>query len=339
MGGSRTSGLDPLKEVSPDQHKTVFLHAGWRCASTYVWSRFRRNPSTTSFYEPFGETLARCSPKRIQRQTVQGWNSRHPPLTSPYADEYRPLLFPVLKGVPRYRTEFALERYFPTQAGVGPEARYLSRLIRHARRRGTHPVLGFSRSLGRAAALKRALGGYHVLLRRNLLQQWLSCRSYREEVSLSYFELCHFMILALAPSGSPARRFAGMLGLPKLPRGLQRQFPFLHAAIHPWSDELSYSAFTAVSLLSHAVAEPIADLVLDVDRLGRSSQYREAVGARLLAEVGLSIDFGDCRVVPWRDPALVPIDFAAIERDVRLRLLSCDADLAPIPVPALAVEE
>ena len=59
-----------------------------------------------------------------------------------------------------------------------------------------------------AAALKHALGGYHVLVRRNARQQWLSCRSYREKVSLPYFELCHFLILALAPAGTPARRFA-----------------------------------------------------------------------------------------------------------------------------------
>jgi len=321
---------------SPEQHKAVFLHAGWRCASTYVWNRFRRNPLTTSFYEPFGETLARCSPKRIQRQTAQGWNSRHPPLTLPYADEYRSLLLPILKGVPGYRKAFALERYFPTQAGIGPEVRYLSRLIRHARRRGTHPVLGFSRSLARSAALKQALGGYHVLIRRNPLQQWLSCRSYRGEVSLSYFELCHFMILALAPPGTPARRFAGMLGLPKLPRGLLRQFPILHSALHPWSDELSYRAFTAVSLLSHAVAEPVADLVLDVDRLGRSPQYREAVRTRILADVGLRIDFDDCRV-PSHDPVPVGIDFAAVERDVRSRLVSCGADLEPAFVPASAI--
>lgn len=322
---------------SSQQYPAVFLHAGWRCASTYVWSRFRRNASTTTYYEPFGESLSRCSQKRIQRQTPQGWNSRHPPLALPYAEEYCPLLRPLFKGVPGYRREFALARYFPTQAGVGPEFRYLSRLIRHARRRDTHPVFGFSRSLGRAPALKQALGGYHIVVRRNPLQQWLSCRSYREEVPLAYFELSHFLILALAPTGSPAQRFAGMLGLPRLPRGLERQYKHLHANLYPWSEELSYRAFTAVSLLSHGAAEAAADLVLDVDRLARSPQYRDAVGARILADVGLRVDFDDCRV-PSRDPALLPVDFAGIERDVRQRLISCSADLGPVPAPAHAIE-
>ena len=326
-----------MKEL-PEHNRAVFLHSGWRCASTYVWSRFRRSPFTTSFYEPFGESLARCSPKRIRRQTAQGWNSRHPPLALPYAEEYRLLLRPFLKGVPGYRREFALERYFPTAAGIGPEVRYVSRLIAHARRRGTYPVLGFSRSLGRAAALKHALGGYHVLVRRNERQQWLSCRSYRDRMSLSYFELCHFLILALAPAGTPAHRFAGTLGLADPPPGLSQQLKFLQTAVHPWSDELSYRAFIAVSLLSHAVAEPAADLVLDVDRLSRSAPYREAMRMHILADVGLSIDFEDCRV-PHHDLAPAAVDFAAVERDVWLRLLDCGADLEPVPAPAHAVGE
>ena len=328
-------GPDALKE-QPKHHETIFLHAGWRCASTYVWSCFRRNPATTSFYEPFGEALARCSPKRIRRKTTREWNSRHPPLALPYAEEYRALLWPLWRGVPGYRREFALERYFPTAAGVGPEAAYVARLIRHARRRGTHPVLGFSRSLGRAAALKHALGGYHVLVRRNPRQQWLSCRSYRGELSLSYFELCHFLILALAPAGTAARRYADRLGLPPLPRGLSQQLRFLQAALHPWSEELSYRAFTAVSLLSHAAAEPAVDLVLDVDRLGGSPRYRAAARARVLTDVGLDIDFDDCRV-PNHDPAAVPLDFAAVERDVRLSLLACGADLPSAPASVRAV--
>ena len=325
-----------LKE-SPAQREAIFLHAGWRCASTYVWSRFRRNPATTSFYEPFGESLARCSPKRIARETAHRWNSRHPPLALPYADEYRPLLRPFLKGVPGYRRQFALARYFPCTEGIGPEVGYVSRLIRHARDRNTYPVLGFSRSLARAAALKQALGGYHVVIRRNPVQQWLSCRSYRGQISLSYFELCHFLILALAPAGTAARRFAGVLGLPCVSGDLTQQLRLLHNAIHPWSDELSYRAFIAVSFLSHAAAEPAADLVLDVDRLGRSPRYREVTRARIRADVGLSVDFHDCRV-PSHDSIAVPVDFAAVERDVREWLLRCGAELAPISIPAATWE-
>lgn len=319
-----------------NKHIALYLHGGWRCASTYVWSRFRQSPHTLCFYEPFGEHLARCTRKRIRRDTAGGWNSRHPQLARPYREEYLPLLRRLFKGVPGYREQFAYARYFPDKEGVGPEARYLSRLLRLAIANGRQPVFGFSRSLARAALLKRELGGYHVLVRRNPAQQWLSCRSYRGQVPLAYFELCHFLILALAPPDSPAGRFASALRLPRLAPGLERQFHELHAAIHPWSDELSYRAFTAVSLLSHAAAEPAADLALDVDRLGRSQQYRETVRARILADVGLALRFEDCRV-PTHDPARVPLEYARIEREVRSALLSFGARLAPELAPARAV--
>ncbi len=308
----------------------VYLHGGWRCASTYIWSRFRDNRFTTCFYEPFSERLARCTARRIERDTAGGWNSRHPQLKRPYREEYLPLLGWPLKGVPGYREDFALARYFPRADGVGSEARYLARLARQAADQGTRAVFGFSRSLGRAAMLKQALGGYHVLVRRDPRQQWLSCRSYREQVALWYFELCHFLILALAPEGSPARGFADVLGLPLLPRGLERQFRTLHAAIHPWDDAMSYRAFTAVWLLSHGSAEPAADLLLDVDRLGRSQAYRESARARILEETGLAVNFGDCRV-PTHDPAAVAIDYALIERDVGGMLRCLGAEVAPEP--------
>ncbi len=72
--------------------------------------------------------------------------------------------------------------------------------------------------------------------------------------------------------------------------------------------------------------------MIDVDPLARSAQYREAVRTRLRADVGLDIDFAGCRV-PSHNPALVPVDFAALEQDVRACLLSSGADLPPALAP------
>lgn len=316
---------------SPNDRPAIFLHGGWRCASTYVWSRFRALPQTQCFFEPFDERLSRCTRERIRRDTAASWDSRHPSLGAPYREEYLPLLRLRWKGVRGYREGFALARYFPSAKGVGPETKYLARLLRHARADGKQAVLGLCRSLARMAALKDAMGGYHILVRRRPLQQWLSFRSYRERLPLQYFELCHFLILAMAPAGSPAARFARHLGLPQLPRLALRQrsrLRALHAAIYPWSDELSYRAFIAVSLLSHSAAAAAADLTLDVDRLGSSPAYRQAVSSRIWADTGLGIDFGDCRV-PEHDAAPVSVDFASIEEEVRAYLAACGAALGP----------
>ena len=315
----------------PGSGQAVFVHAGWRCASTYVWSRFRVLPATTCYYEPFSERLAHISPKRLERDTAQGWNSRHPPLASPYRAEYRPLLRHVLRGVPGYCESFAVERYF-AQDGARREAAYLQRLIAHAHRRDCVPVLGFSRSLTRAAGLKAQLGGYHIVLRRNAPQQWLSCRSYRLAGTLPYFELCHFLILALAPADSPAGQLAAGLGVPRLPRwvrGFNRQLEAVRAALGSWSDERSYQAFIGVYLLSQAVAAPAADLLLDVNRLAESAPYREGVSARVLSATGLAVDFSDART-PRHDAEQVDVDFEAVEQDIRRRLIAYGVALKPL---------
>lgn len=322
------SSLVIASSVTTDPLPTVFLHGGWRCASTYVWTRFRASPLTTCFYEPFAERLAHSSAKRIGRDTAGGWDSRHPALSTPYRAEYLPLLHRLRRGVRGYHEPLALARYFPC-GDLARERSYLDRLIEYARGRGTRPVLGFSRSLARAGALKRALGGYHIVIRRDPREQWISCRSYRQQGSLSYFELCHLLILALAPPGSPAGALARSLRLPRPPPWawtLRRQLDALQAVVHPGSEELSYRAFIGVYLLSHAMARPAADLVLDMDRLGGSAQYRDDVRACILERTGVAVDFSDC-ALPHRSGAQDAVDFPAVEADVRECLAAAGVDL------------
>jgi hypothetical protein len=306
------------------RNSPVFLHGGWRCGSTYVWNRFRQSPHTLCYYEPFHEVLRRCTPKKIHRDTSSNWNSRHPPLDRPYRDEYLPLLG-LRRGVRRYHDDFAVARYFPSKDALAPEVRYLSRLLHHGARAGKCAVFGFSRSLARAGAIKAALGGFHIVIHRDPVQQWLSCRSYRIAEGSTYFELCHFMILALACPNSPAGHFAQTLGLPRPPPGtFRQQFDFLKCALSPWSNEVSYRSFLAVTLLSYSMARKHADLTIDLDRLSLSSEYRDALRRTIFSRTGLTIGFDDCRLGK-HDPAQAELDYDAVAHEVVRDLLSCGA--------------
>jgi len=294
---------------TPSRGSPVFLHGGWRCGSTYIWSRFRQ------------------SPHALCRGTPSSWNSRHPQLDRPYHDEYLPLLG--LRGVRGYHDHFAVARYFPWTDSLAPEVRYLSGLLDNAARAGKCAVFGFSRSLARAATLKAALGGFHVVLRRDPVQQWLSCRSYRIAEGSVYFELCHFMILALAPPGSAASHFAQSLGLPRPPPGsFKQQFEFLKRALGAWSDEFSFRAFLGVTLLSYATASTHADLTIDVDHLSRAPQYREVVRRAIFSRTALAVDFDECRL-GIHHPAQAALNYEALARDVAQVLRSCGAPAPP----------
>lgn len=299
----------------------VFLHGGWRCGSTYIWNRLRQCSGALCFYEPFHEALSRFTPRKVWRDTTRTWNSRHPPLDQPYWYEYLPLLHRAgPRGVRRHREAFAVVEYFPGERGVYEQTAYLRQLVRLAQRDGKQPVFGFSRSLARAGAIKESLGGYHVVIRRDPRQQWLSCRSYRIDEGTVYFELCHFLILALAPPQSPAGWYARFLGLPRPPPGrFREQFRFMQKALWPWTDELSYRAFMGVSVLSHEAALSAADLTIDMDRLSRDRDYRGEVSGAIRAGCGLETRFDDCRIGAHETTG-VALDFTAVENDVR-RLL------------------
>jgi len=232
-----------------------------------------------------------------------------------------------LRGVRGYRDEFAVFDYFPSDRGIAAQVDYLHRLMRHAQRVGRHPVFGFSRSLARADSIKRAMGGWHVLIRRNPLQQWLSCRSYRIREGAVYFEACHFLILALAAPQSPAGRYARYLGLPRPRAGCFReQLGFMQHAMWPWGDELSYRAFIGVIRLSQTAAMSAADLIIDIDRLSKEPQYRSHVRAAIFAHTGLAAHFDDCRI-GTHSAAGISLDFASVDNDILRSLRACGANI------------
>lgn len=334
---AETFRADGQAAAAPPQ--AVFLHGGWRCGSTYVWNRFRDCAETVCFYEPFHEGLARLTAAKIRRDTTQTWNSRHPLLDRPYWAEYHALLRRGgLRGIRGYRQEFAVNDYFPTERGLAPQLDYIRQLMREAHRTGKRPVLGFSRSLARAAAIKQALGGWHVMIQRDPRQQWLSCRSYRVGEGSLYFELCHFLILALAPPQSSAARYARYLGLPRPSAGRFRdQFRFMKRALWPWTDELSYRAFIGVLQLSYAAAAPAIDLAIDIDRLSNQPRYRNEVRAGVFAASGLVMRFDDCRMGS-HDALSVDLDFAEVESDVLRMLRTYGVKTAELS-PALEVPD
>lgn len=296
----------------------VFLHGGWRCGSTYLWNKFRELPDVTAFYEPFSEKLATCTPVDIIEDVPSAWDSRHPTMTQPYAAEYLPLLGEC--GVPLFWDSFAVRRYFVARDEPLLERDYLALLIAHAMTQSNHAVLGFSRSLGRVRAIKRQFRGFHVVLMRDPVQQWLSCRSYRTKFGSAYFELCHFLILALAPEGSLAARAARLLDLPiPSPGSFKQQLRFMRARFRSMDDELSYRVFLTVYALSYLDALPVADLIVDMDQLA-GFEYAEATSNAIADRTGLRLDFRDCSMPSHKTDCRV--NFARVHQDVMGWLLT-----------------
>lgn len=294
----------------------VFIHSGWRCSSTYIWHRFRAAPEVRAYYEPWHEQLARISAGTIYDETPDNSGLRHPGGSEPYLKEFEVVLEPTI-GVRGFDARFALDRYWiePEASDLAQQS-YVEGLIEAARTRGETTVLACCRTLGRAGWLKKRFGGFHIVLVRDPVQQWLSFYSLRRRPRPTYFELCHYVLLSemvewrVAARELLRRDFEGVGSLAQRLATVRRAFKRSPAS-------LSFQAFLAVWLASYLKALPHADLVIDVDQLARDQAYAREIETLIAAGCGLRPDFSDCRApaphgvappIAWRKVARAVVD-------------------------------
>ena len=280
----------PSSGLSP-----VFIHSGWRCSSTYVWSRFRAVPGVRAYYEPWHEHLAILTPEMIARERPATSNLRHPDEGEPYLTEFLDLLRPE-GGARGYARRMALDNFFlEPEAEDADQAAFVASLIAAAQDEGHMPVLACCRTLGRVGWLKRRFGGSHIVLIRDPVQQWRSFYSLRRRPRPTYFELCQYMILTEATRGAAAAARLGLVGSQgdfidrKL--AVRRRYKLSPA-------RLSFAVFVAVYMLSYLAALPQADLIIDVDKLGHDPDYARAMAKAVRTLTGAAVDFSDCRTPP-----------------------------------------
>lgn len=169
--------VDDLTIRTTGDGDVVFVYSCFRAASTWFWSRLRAHRELRCYYEVFNEQLGHLSLADIRSVRPDNWRSRHPD-SGPYLTEFAPLLG-AAPGIAGFPVESPLGSRFLGSAGIeGPLDRdveaYLARLMASAKASRRTPVITCTRSLGRAAGLRAAFAGTHILLVRNLFEQWNS---------------------------------------------------------------------------------------------------------------------------------------------------------------------
>jgi hypothetical protein len=260
----------------------IFLHSSFRVSSTWLWSRFRCKEQVHAYYEVFNEQLASISRTDLTSLDPDCWHSKHPP-GPPYFLEFLPLA-KRSGGIEKFQPAMAFDLFIPAE-GIGgainkAEKAYLCSLIARAESLGKIPLLSCKRSLGRMRGMKSAFAGFHVLIYRNLFQQWCSYTGQYLRGQPFFFDSIRRTIEANQHDAFFRR--------------LHDLFPLENASI----DSSSYFyCFVLLHLYLYAQVVDAADLVLDVNRVAADAAYRGAIERQIARETQLAIDLSDARTV------------------------------------------
>jgi hypothetical protein len=264
----------------------VFVYSCFRAASTWFWSRLRGHPELCCYYEVFNEQLQHLSLADIPAVRPGNWRSHHPD-GSPYLIEFASLLG-TTQGVAGFPVESPLGSRFIGAAGIegpldGDVKAYLSRLVENARASRRIPVITCTRLLGRAAGLRMAFGGTHILLVRNLFEQWNSVYGQLRSGN-DYFLRMVFNQLS---HGRRDRFFAYLMSMFD-----DRGEGSFESWIRDENSDAVFCCYVVSRIHLLLVTRRYCDLVVDVTALGKAERRAETEAA-LSRLLGMDIDLGN----------------------------------------------
>ena len=257
----------------------IFIHSSFRTSSTYIWSKIRECSNTVAYCEIFNEVLESATISSISLNSPTSWYSKHPH-GAPYFLEFLPFMRDG-GGVLGFDPSFSFMRYIPEGGPSGniseQEKKYIIELYSHAERLKKIPVLTATRSLGRVSGIKSSIPGFHILIYRNLFQQWCSYsdqyrkgnRYFLSTIDLIIANSKHDNFIMVIDDLFPDRECSE--------KNINTFYRFI---------------FIHIYLYGHAACA--ADLIIDTNLLAEDINYRRSIELNFL-DHELMLDFSDAK--------------------------------------------
>lgn len=263
----------------------IFVHSLWRSGSTYVFRAFRRSPAGYwTYQEPVHEAVyyARTDPSSLLVYNEETSRLRHPLLDKPY---YHELVNINKSWCNSIKETIIYDDYFGLNSNE-PLIHYLAVLISSAKSR---PVIQECRTSNRIGILKKALGGTHIYLWRNPYDQWWSLKI------ADYFNA----VLQLIINADNKPRIISLLRDTidfKGVAGGDIRTNIDYFENHPLTPEDSYLVFYIIWFLGLSEGLLCADMLINIDLLTDSEEYRRDT-INHINSIGIyDIDFSDCTI-------------------------------------------
>lgn len=265
----------------------IFIHSLFRAGSTYLFQVFRRSDAGYWVYqEPMHETTfaSANNPGALLNGFGEAETklNRHPRLNGSYFQE-------LFDAWPAWKDSIAesmvYRAYFASkETEVGTV--FWQSLIAAAKGR---PVFQECRTSGRIQAIKNALGGRHLYLWRNPWDQWWSYKIN------NYFNTANQLIIHADDAPAPLQLMRRALDLPQYDnQDLGGAFAFYSQRL--LTSEQSYLVFYMLWCLALLEGAKNAHLMINIDRLSESADYRNEMLDKLRDLEIDGIDFSDCQV-------------------------------------------
>lgn len=269
----------------PDSSAPIFIHSLWRAGSTYLFQVFRRSEAGYYCYqEPLHEITLfnKDTPEKLLEYSDDLIRIlRHPELTQPYYQE----LYDIHRFWKDQITKSDIyDTYFSSECSE-TLCSFFKALIEHAQGRA---VIQECRTSNRIGALKNSFGGIHCYLFRNPWDQWWSYKV------ADYFDIVQMLTVNALDPPSSIKSLQQIVHFKEFHSNrLQDELEYFNT--FRLSAEDSYFCFYMLWCLSYLEAHKHADLIINIDKLSLSGNYRNKI-LRMLEKSGIAgLDLSDCQ--------------------------------------------
>ena len=265
----------------------IFIHSLFRSGSTYMFQVFRRSQAGYWCYQEAlheDALFAHEKPAALLNSNEKNASMlRHPKLDKPYFQELY-ATWHAWKGT--LSASAVYDAYF-SGSNHDTGIPFWRALIDSAKGR---PVFQECRTSCRIKKIKKELGGYHIYLWRNPWDQWWSYKT------TPYFDAVNQLLVNIENKPDSLKILQSALGLISI-----RKHEDVFAALQyhkerPVDSEKKYMIFYLLWCLGLKSGMEYADLLLNIDGLSDSGEYRKNIENTLRKNGIDQIDFSDCSI-------------------------------------------
>jgi len=265
----------------------IFVHSLFRSGSTYIYNALKRVARFHIYHEPMHEVIASLPSSWSElngRKDQLKSTLRHGFLLGGYFDEFSHLL-PSIKKT--FNPKFSFDYYFMGAGDNAPDLKaYIDLLVDGASKL---PILQCTRTCGRVGWLKENYKSTHIFLLRNPWDQWYSYKVdpyIANTPRIIYSQSNVPVVLQAVFEASGAFSLIGRDTHEKVACGFKQ----------PLAPSQDYFIFFGLWLHAFFCGERDCDVLIDVDELSASDEYRAECLVKLDGIGIRSIDFSDANL-------------------------------------------